>query len=433
MTLPPTTTQHTTGASASASRQHTLRERNLRLVARAIYDAAADAVGRRDAVPPSRADVAAATGLTRATVSTLVDHLVAAHLVAELLPVATQRAGRPAVPLVPARRTVVGLGLEVNVDYLGVRALDLAGDVVADHVEAGTFHDSDPATVLARLGSLASDVVARVEADGMRVAGARLALPGLVDARTGELEVAPNLGWSSLDPVPLLGLPRLPVHVANEAKLAALAELAGDAPDSFLYVSGDVGIGAGIVVDRALFLAERGWNGEVGHVVVDPAGPRCTCGAHGCLEQYAGKEAILRAAGLPGDAPLDRLVEALLSDGGDPVGAATPGAGAAPLPDGGTPAAQARAAVERAGQALGSALADFVNLTGVSTVVLGGVYTDLEPWLREPVEAGLAERVLAAPFAPVAVRSARAGVHAALSGGAREVLREVVADPAAWG
>nr|WP_216645521.1 ROK family transcriptional regulator [Isoptericola halotolerans] len=391
-----------------------MRERNLRLVARAIYDAATEVSGSPDAVPPSRADVAAATGLTRATVSTLVDHLVAARLVTELEPVSSQRAGRPAVPLVPARRTVVGLGLEVNVDYLGVRALDLAGDVVADHVEAGTFHDSDPAAVLARLGLLAADVVTRLEADGLRVAGARLALPGLVDARTGELEVAPNLGWSSVHPVELLGLGDLPVRVANEAKLAALAELAGDVPPSFLYVSGDVGIGAAIVVDRALFLAERGWNGEVGHVVVDPAGPRCSCGASGCLEQYAGKEAILRAAGLATEAPLDDLVAALA------------------VPDGGTPGGRARSAVDRAGQALGSALADFVNLTGVSTVVLGGVYTELEPWLRAEITAGLGARVLAAPFAPVDVRAARAGQHAALTGGAREVLREVVADPAAW-
>jgi predicted NBD/HSP70 family sugar kinase len=409
VTAEPTTTPSTSPATAdtsgAASRQHTLRERNLRLVARAVYDAAASGAAT---TPPSRADVAAATGLTRATVSTLVDRLVAARLVAELAPAPAQRAGRPAVPLVPAPRTVVGLGLEVNVDYLGVRVLDLAGDVVAEHVERGAFHDADPGRTLGSLGALAAAAVARVEADGMRVAGARLALPGLVDARTGELEVAPNLGWSSLDPVPHLGLD-LPVRVANEAKLAALAELAGDVPDSFLYVSGDVGIGAAIVVDRALFLAERGWNGEVGHVVVDPAGPRCTCGAHGCLEQYAGKEAVLRAAGLASDAAVGDLVTRLQDD--DDV---------------------ARAAVVRAGQALGSALADFVNLTGVSTVVLGGVYTELLPWLAAEVDAGLTERVLAAPFAAPDVRAAGAGKFAALTGGAREVLRDVVADPASW-
>nr|BFF20271.1 ROK family transcriptional regulator [Promicromonospora thailandica] len=307
----------------------------------------------------------------------------------------------------PAPRTVVGLGLEVNVDYLGARVLDLTGDVVAERVVPGSFHDSDPTAVLARLGALARELSDEVTASGMTVAGARLALPGLVDPRAGTLQVAPNLGWSSIEPVPLLGLD-LDVQVANEAKLAALAELAGGsdvaAPDSFVFVSGDVGIGAAIVVDRRLFLGERGWNGEIGHVVVDPAGPRCSCGAFGCLEQYAGKEAMMRAAGLPADAPLADLVARLRADDAD-------------LP---------------AGRALGSALADFVNLIDIGTIVLGGAYTELLPWLRADVEAALTERVLAAPFVDLQVRAAQAGPHAALTGGAREVLARVLADPSAW-
>lgn len=400
MTTAGTARETTTRTGPAAARQHTLRERNLELVARAVYEVPE---------PLSRAGIAAATGLARATVSTLVDQLVAAGLVRELPAVTGGRAGRPAVPLVPAPRSVVGLGLEVNVDYLGVRVLDLTGDVVAERVVLGAFHDSNPAVVLSRLGDIAREVSDGVAASGMTVAGARLALPGLVDPRAGLLEVAPNLGWSSLEPVPLLGLGDLDVRVANEAKLAALAELAGGsdvaAPDSFIFVSGDVGIGAAIVVDRELFLGERGWNGEIGHVLVDPAGPRCSCGAFGCLEQYAGKVAIMRAAGLPPDAPLSALV-ALLSDAD---GDALP-----------------------AGRALGSALADFVNLFDVSTIVLGGAYTELLPWLRADVEAVLADRVLAAPFVHLDVRAAQAGPQAALTGGAREVLQAVLADPAAW-
>ncbi|MEV0894673.1 ROK family transcriptional regulator [Promicromonospora sp. NPDC050262] len=416
MTIAGTAHETTTRTGPAAARQHSLREHNLELVARAVFEVPE---------PLSRAGVAAATGLARATVSTLVDQLVAARLVRELPAVTGGRAGRPAVPLVPAPRSVVGLGLEVNVDYLGARVLDLTGDVVVDRVVPGALHDSDPAVVLRRLGELAREVSDGVAASGMTVAGARLALPGLVDPRTGLLEVAPNLGWSTLDPVPLLGLGDLPVRIANEAKLAALAELAGGsdvaAPDSFVFVSGDVGIGAAIVVDRALFLGERGWNGEIGHVVVDPAGPRCSCGAFGCLEQYAGKEAMMRAAGLPPDAPLAALV-ALLTErdaaarGGSGV-VARAGSAAAALP---------------AGRALGSALADFVNLLDVSTIVLGGAYTELLPWLRADVEAVLADRVLAAPFVDLEVRAAQAGPQAALTGGAREVLRAVLADPAAW-
>ncbi|HEV6954436.1 MAG TPA: ROK family transcriptional regulator [Promicromonospora sp.] len=398
MTTAGTAPETATRSGSAAARQHSLREHNLELVARAVFEGAE---------PLSRAGVAASTGLARATVSTLVDQLVAAGLVRELPAVTGGRAGRPAVPLVPARRTVVGLGLEVNVDYLGVRALDLTGEVVAERVLPGSFHDSDPAAVLGRLGDLAREVSDEVTAAGMTVAGGRLALPGLVDPRAGLLQVAPNLGWSSLEPVPLLGLD-LDVQVANEAKLAALAELAGGsdvaAPDSFVFVSGDVGIGAAIVVDRRLFLGERGWNGEIGHVVVDPAGPRCSCGAFGCLEQYAGKEAMMRAAGLPPDAPLADLVARLLAAEADLT----------------------------AGRALGSALADFVNLIDIGTIVLGGAYTDLLPWLRADVEAALGERVLAAPFVELQVRAAQAGPHAALTGGAREVLAQVLADPSAW-
>jgi hypothetical protein len=202
----------------AAARQHTLRERNLELVARAVFDSPE---------PLSRADVATSTGLARATVSTLVDRLVAGRLLVELPPVSAQRAGRPAVPLVPAPRSVVGLGLEVNVDYIGASVMDLTGDIVDERVEPGSFHDSDPTKVLARVGELARALIDEVTEDGMRVAGARLALPGLVDTRTGLLQVAPNLGWSSIAPVELLDLGDLRVDVANEAKLAALAELTG--------------------------------------------------------------------------------------------------------------------------------------------------------------------------------------------------------------
>lgn len=393
-----------------AARQATLREHNLALVARAVFESAQ---------PCSRADIAAASGLTRATVSTLVDRLVAAGIVAELPPATPQRAGRPAVPLAPAPRSLVGLGLEVNVDYLGGRVLDLTGAVVAEHVDPDDLHDSDPAEVLARLGRIAQDLLTAVRADGMTVAGARLALPGLVDTRAGRLEVAPNLGWSHLDPVGLLGLgPDVAVEIGNEAKLAALAQAsrgvvpddASDpAPSTYLYVSGDVGIGSAIVVDRRLFHGRHGWTGEVGHVVVDPRGPRCRCGATGCLEQYAGKDALLRGAGLPVDAPTETLVAAL--DAAEPA---------------------ALAVVEQAGTALGSALADYVNLVDIDTVLLGGIYPALLPYLRAAAEAELRTRVLAAPWTDVVLLPAPVGDHAALTGGAREVLRAVVEDPSAW-
>ncbi|MFD0748136.1 ROK family protein [Phytohabitans flavus] len=156
--------------------------------------------------------------------------------------------------------------------------------------------------MLAEVAELAADARAHAEREGLAVAGAALAVPGLVTAH-GVVRLAPNLGWRDVDvPTGLAALDGLPVTVDNEANLAALGELhAGPAgPASFLYVSGEIGIGAGIVLHGALFRGARGWSGELGHVAVRPDGPACSCGARGCLEQYAGQEAILRAAAAGG-------------------------------------------------------------------------------------------------------------------------------------
>jgi predicted NBD/HSP70 family sugar kinase len=407
------------------ARQGSLREHNLALVLRHVLDAAAppapDATPDPAADPtpdpaagaPSRADVATATGLTRGSVSALVDLLIGARLVAELPPVVTARAGRPAVPLVPAAGTVAGIGAEVNVDYIGVRALDLAGHVLAHRTTAGDFRHSDPARVLGLLAGLVGEVRAGLPAEA-RLAGMCLALPGLVDRVTGPLRLAPNLGWRDVDVVALLAahpeVDGLPVRLANEANLAARAEVrAGRAGDSFLYVSGEVGIGAAVVLDGEVFAGRHGWSGELGHTVVDQQGPRCTCGARGCLEQYAGKDAMLRAAGRDVEEPVDVLLDSAAA--GDE---------------------RAARALRSAGDALGVALANFVNLVDVDHVVLGGIYAPLAPWLTDPVVAQLRSRVLAAPWAQAGVGVAAGGPHAAMTGAAVVVLRAVADDPAAW-
>ncbi|HEY0696588.1 MAG TPA: ROK family protein, partial [Micromonospora sp.] len=217
------------------------------------------------------------------------------------------------------------------------------------------------------------------------------------------------------DAPPLADLPSLTVD--NEANLAALGELTAappGAPTSVVYVSGEVGIGAGIVLDGALFRGVRGWSGELGHVCVRPDGPPCRCGAQGCLECYAGQDALLDAAGLAaeGGAPdtlLDRLVALARNGAPDTVGA-----------------------LDRAGTALGVALAAVVNLLDVQTVVLGGTYAALAPWLLPPVTAELDRRVLTAAWSPVVVRPSVLGPDAAVVGAAGSVVRAVLDRPGRW-
>ncbi|WP_149203764.1 ROK family transcriptional regulator [Actinotalea subterranea] len=389
---------------ARAARQQSLRHHNLGLALRHVMDAPE---------PVSRADIAAATGLTRATVSALVDRLIAAGLVTELEPVAAQRAGRPAVPLVPARGTVAAVGMEVNVDYLGVRAMDLAGRVVTERVELGDFRGSDPVVVLDRLAQLAGSAVALLSADGVALVGLALAIPGLVDSDTGPLRLAPNLGWRDVDVVGMLSahpvLAGLPPRLANEANLAARAEaharrLTG--PSSFVYVSGEVGVGGAIVLDGQIFAGRHGWSGEIGHTVLGTAG---AFGEGGTLESYAGQDAILARAGLPRTAPLAALLAAVAA--GD---------------------AAALAALDVAGAALGAALANVVNVVDVEHVVLGGIYAELAEHVRDAVTEQLRRRVLSAPWSSVELSVARAGQYPAMTGGAISVLESLVDDPAGW-
>ena len=154
-----------TGAPRPAitpARQASLREHNLGMVLDQILNSGS---------APSRADISARTGLTRATVSALADRLIAGGLVAELAPVSSQRAGRPAVPLVPAPRSLAAVGLEVNVDYLGVRAIDLTGAVLAENVTVGDFRHTDPIPVLDQLGELFAQTISPLVAEGLPLAG----------------------------------------------------------------------------------------------------------------------------------------------------------------------------------------------------------------------------------------------------------------------
>ncbi|WP_199515448.1 ROK family protein [Nucisporomicrobium flavum] len=372
-------------SSSAPVRQASVRAHNLALVLQTVANSAD---------PISRASVAAATGLTRATVSALVDDLIAGSLLIEVDPAPRNGAGRPAAGLRTAAIGPAGLGLEINVDYRAACVVDLTGAVRHRLVEPGDQRPVDTVAALAALARLARRARDLAEADGLTLAGAALAVPGLV-AADGVIRVAPNLGWQDVTVGDLLD--GLPVTVDNEANLAALSELGtGGLPPSFVYISGEIGIGAGIVLDGTLFRGVRGWSGEIGHIAIDPDGPACRCGARGCLEQYAGQEAMLRAAGVT------------------------------------TVAELAEADLTRAGRALGTAIATVVNLLDVDTVVLGGIYAPLLPRLRDGIAVEIERRVLTADWSPVTLRAAALGPDAAMRGAAGAVIRAVLDDPAAW-
>ena len=400
------------GASAPA-RQSSLREHNLALVLRHTVGLPSGA---------TRAQTAKATGLTRATVSELVDLLLEAGFVKELPPVPSSGVGRPGTPVVAADGGPVGLGLEIAVDHVAVNAVNLAGRVITERVVEGDYRQSPVEATIERVARLVPRVVSDVDSVGGWIAGACVAAPGLVGPEPGILRFAPNLGWTNVPLADLLsaaiGWPTSTVDVGNDANLAALAESRkrlqrshSRQEQSFLYISGEVGIGGAFVVAGVLAKGLRGWAGEIGHMVVDPAGPTCGCGSRGCLEQYAGKDVVLRSAGLSPRAGWDALRAAI--DAGD---------------------AEALAAVDVAAEALGRVTASAVNLIDADTVVLGGAYASIAPALIPAVLEQTRARAIATRFtgAAVSVEGALAGEFAALQGAALSVTDRVVANPSNW-
>ncbi|MEU8513581.1 ROK family transcriptional regulator [Kitasatospora sp. NPDC048722] len=394
------------GVRSGPASQQGMRRANLALVLGVIARA-----------PRSRAEVAAETGLTRAAVSSLAEELIAGGLVVEEGPAAPSgKVGRPGTALGLNPHGPGGLGAEIGVEHLGACVVDLRGEVVSWRRQEIRNRGRTPAAVMADLAELLRRAVAEA---GLRPAALALAVPGLVGTAGGVLQRAANLGWRE---VPLAAelrlalraagsedLAELAIDVDNEANLGGLAELwLGGGPDHFLHVSAEAGVGAAIVIGGRLLRGAHGYAGELGHVPVRPDGPRCACGAHGCLEQYAGETAVLRAAGLEGIRGDWVALLAERAEAGDE---------------------EVRDALAGAGAALGIAASGAVNLLDPAEVVLGGGYAQLAPWLLPSMRAEMGARVTVRPWSDDRLTVSRLGRRGPLLGAAVGVVRAVVADP----
>lgn len=397
----------------------TVRRHNLSLVLRTVHDEG----------EATRAGVAGKVGLTRAAVSSLVDQLLTDGFLTERGKTFSGQAGRPGTALKVARTGPAGLGIEINIDYVAVCVVDLAGTDRVRLVERMDNRGAAPAAVLAQAARIAARAVESATEQELRPVSAALALPGLVSG--GTVRQAPNLGWNR---VPVEGLfaqaltalrpahRALPVSADNEANLAATAELwfgCGHTADrdsrvtSFIYLTGEIGIGGALVLNGQLLRGAHGFAGEIGHVVVEPDGPECRCGARGCLEQYAGQAALLRAAGLDEAAGAAGVAELeLRARSGD---------------------ARTLGALADAGRRLGRVLSGAVNLVDPDAVLLGGVFRGLMPWLAPGADEELTARVVSGLWTPGSGRLRASSSSAdAARGAAARVVREVLSDPAAY-
>jgi predicted NBD/HSP70 family sugar kinase len=357
--------------------------------------------------PCSRADIAAATGLNKATVSSLVTDLLARRLVRET-GLTEHRIGRPATMLVLDGTAYAALGIEIGTDHLTAVALDLAGERLLSWRRAFAAGQAPPGRAITALAALARRAITRLTAEGHRVLGLTVGVPGLVEAE-GTVRLAPHLGWRDLhlreQLTAGLGDAAAPVEVDNHANLAAIAEHRWGAhagTTELVYLAGGGGIAAGIIAGGRLLRGARGFTGELGHVPLDPAGPECSCGQRGCLESLAGLAALLRrtnpdsfADGPPDDwqPELRELIRRARAQ--DKV---------------------TLAALAEVGGWLGEGAAVLANLLDPAVIILGGYYPPLAPWLLPPAQEQLARH--------------RAGTGA---GGAQIVVSALDQDAAAIG
>jgi predicted NBD/HSP70 family sugar kinase len=393
-----------------------VREYNLGLVLRQVADQG----------PRSRATLALELGLNKSTVSSLVGELIEAGLLREAaIEERPGRVGRPpqSVELDPDGPFV--LGLEVNVDYLAVWATDLSGAVRHRSFVASDNRSATPEEVIAALARLAEEALEQPFAGSRHPMIATVAVPGLVDP-SGALAVAPNLGWVDVPVARLLNEaledPPFELRIENEANLGAVAELvegAGRGLHDFVYVSGEIGIGAGVVLRGELFRGASGFAGEFGHLTIDPFGPPCGCGGRGCLERLAGQDTLLRLAGWD---------SRMRCEGARPE---WPGAMLAESARDGH--ARTLEALSQVGHTLGIAIASVANLLDPEAVLLGGYLAPLTEWLKVAIEAELETRALAGRRMRCRVLPARLGGEAAVRGAValsrRAALEEAAALP----
>jgi len=369
----------------------------------------------RDEPGISRAGLAERSGLTKSTVSLLTKELIDEGWLAEDAVAVTGFLGRRPTPLRIDGRDLALIGAELATDEIRVVTVSVHGEVLEASDVA--LASRAPEAACHQLVELVTRQSTRARRSGLRLLGVGVGLPGAVDAAHGVIEFAPNLGWRNVEVGQRLarelgagGLAQVPVYCQNEADLAAIGETAfGSRPidDPLVYVSCSVGVGAGIVLNGALFTGATGAAGEIGHTILHVDGLPCSCGRRGCAEAYVGLKAVARAAGLLRQGEVDRA--GLAADLAKPR------------------AQRTRNAFAAAGDALGVLLQNAWTTFNPKAIVLGGEAVTIggAHFLDAAVER-LASFGRDAGVAPPEIRVAKYGDLATAVGGAAFALHALL-------
>lgn len=360
----------------------------------------------------SRAELTSMMGLNRSTIAGLVGELESLGVTERALPVgARSGAGRPSAGVALTDTGPYVIAVDLGVDRAVVARVGLGGVVQQTSQAPIDGSVGEAWQVGASVAALIRKVVEDAPASAPLV-GIGVSVPGLVRRTDGLIRLAPNLEWHDVSfgsiVLAALGLD-IPVSIANDADLGALAEHqrgAGVGVDDLIYVSGNVGVGAGVITGGHRLEGAGGYAGEVGHLSFNPQGEPCHCGNLGCWETEVGAHAIAEAIRCPADkvAQLDEVLAGFDK-----------------------PTRELR----ETGTALGHGLASIVNAFNPRLVVLGGYFRSLYLLVGSEVNAGLTDRALPAPLESVTLSLPGLGAQSVLLGAAEIAFEPLFVDPVA--
>lgn len=356
----------------------------------------------------SRADLARQTGLTRSTISRIVDELTEEKLVHEIAENQNLK-GRPGTLLTLNPLGGSAIGIEIGVHFISIMLTDFISTPIW-HERKEIGDSTDPETYIAQAEILISKAITIAGQNHLPVKGIGVAVWGMVNQLTHKIHFAPNLHWHDISIEERWNkLFNIPVIVENDANVAALGEYYfgnGKKIEDFIYLSMDIGVGAGIISNGHLFRGAIGYAGEIGHITIDPDGELCNCGKRGCLETKIGRKVIVdRYKNL---AHIDSIdLEKIIQRGqaGDPI---------------------ARKIFEEAGESIGIGISSAVNLLNPSMIIFGWSLGQAISLILPGVRRTLNERCLPDLAENLILTSSRKGSDDALFGSIALVLDEII-------
>jgi predicted NBD/HSP70 family sugar kinase len=353
----------------------------------------------------TRAELTRRTGLNRSTVGALVAELAEGGLAYETAAPESGGVGRPS-PLVHADGRVAALALNPDVDAIDLGLVGLGG-VLHGRVRHSTATAPSAAETVRLVKKLLTKLKPRLEK--CKVVGIGVAAPGLVQAETGVVRLAPHLDWHDEPLAQMLAeATGYPAFAGNDANLGMIAETvfgAGRGVSDLVYLNGSAsGIGAGVLAGGRPLWGARGYAAELGHTLINSKGRRCHCGKSGCLETEVNQ---LRLQAAMGRAPLsaDSLQQALRAGSALEV------------------------EVRRQLDLLGQAIAGFVSIFNPELVLLGGFLGTLHGAMPSRLQACVARQSFAPAAAGLQIQRVELGQDLLMVGAAELAFQPLLADP----